>query len=130
MKQSSTIEFLNLLSKLSKKTGIDKKELLKELCNKCKVNYSENITFGITASKECENIKFGDELIFDIFNKNLIDNEIYYFTYENNDFYYEDFGKYDKRNNSFTVFDTNLKINDNFNILGQLSQIKSRMEMI
>lgn len=120
----STTYLLNLLFATAKETRKKPQEILKQTCDECQINFPKNVSFKITANRDFERIKIGNELIFDSFQRELIDNKIYYFIYEDEEIYYEDFARYNAKENSFKINDKiNWKITNNFNILGQLIQI-------
>ena len=120
----STTYLLNLLFMTAKETGRKPQEILKQACEENKINFPENVSFKISASKDFGRIKIGNELIFDSFQRELTDNKIYYFIYEDEEIYYEDFARYNAKENSFKINDKiNWKVTNNFNILGQLIQI-------
>lgn len=122
--KTSTTYLLNLLFATAKETGKKPQEILKQACDECQINFPENVSFKITANRDFERIKIGNELIFDSFQRELIDNKVYYFIYEDEEIYYEDFARYNAKENSFKINDKiNWKVTNNFNILGQLIQI-------
>lgn len=120
----STTYLLNLLFTTAKETGRKPQEILKQACDKCQIDFPKNVSFKIIANRDFGKIKTGNELIFDTFQRELIDNKVYYFVYEDKEIYYEDFARYNAKENSFKINDEiNYTLDKNFCILGQLTQI-------
>ena len=123
-----TTYLLNLLFATAKETGKKPQEILKQACDKCQINFPKNVSFKITSNRDFGKIKIGNELIFDSFQRELIDNKVYYFIYEDEKIHYEDFAKYNAKENSFKINDEiNYILDENFCILGQLIQISGNL---
>lgn len=121
---STTTNLVNMLFKVSDELKVNPKDFLREVCKENQVNFSGKATIHLTSNRNFGKIRKGNELIFDIFQRELINNKIYYFIYEDKDITYEDFGRYNTKDNTFiTEDDVSYTVNKNFHILGQLVQI-------
>lgn len=124
----STTHLLNLLFTTAEMIGENPEEVLRKVCNKCQIAFPERVSFEVISQKDFGRIKIGNELIFDSFQRKLIDNKIYYFVYENEDIHYEDYARYNANENSFKISDEiSCTLDKDFHILGQLVQVSGEL---